>query len=262
MVIELFTLCWNEAKIIPYVIDYWKHLRSQVDGFRVTVFDNCSSDDSERILSRYDWIDVRHFESNGLNDIIQRRIKDDAWKEARGRCDFVIVCDLDEVLYSVDLRGELNRMKEGGYNVLGTPLYTLCGDCVPLYRSDKLLHESIGMAYCQRTNVSHPNLAKFMLFDPNITDEMNPSVGWHLCNPSPFRLYESGKVFCIHIDKGLDEDFFVERRRVLRDRLSNENKRRGYSLEYSFSDEEQRKIYRENQAKAIDINEVIICNGR
>ena len=40
MKVDLYTLCWNEIKIIPFVIDYWKNIKEQIDEFHVYVYDN------------------------------------------------------------------------------------------------------------------------------------------------------------------------------------------------------------------------------
>ena len=32
MKIDLYTLCWNEMKIIPFVIDYWKNIKNQIEN--------------------------------------------------------------------------------------------------------------------------------------------------------------------------------------------------------------------------------------
>ena len=63
MKIEVYTLCWNEMDILPWVIDYWQKYASHV-----TVFDNGSTDGSPWLLGRYDWITVKPFESGGFND--------------------------------------------------------------------------------------------------------------------------------------------------------------------------------------------------
>ena len=51
--IALITLCYNESKIMPFVIDYWKQFVTHAN-----VFDNGSTDNSREILSKYDCITV------------------------------------------------------------------------------------------------------------------------------------------------------------------------------------------------------------
>lgn len=53
MKVDLYTLCWNEIKIIPFVIDYWKNIKEQVDEFHVYIYDNGSDDGSVEELRKY-----------------------------------------------------------------------------------------------------------------------------------------------------------------------------------------------------------------
>ena len=95
-----YTLMYNESEIIPYVVDYWIHLHSQLDEFKVVVYDNNSTDNSVELLSKYPWIEIRHFQSDGHNDVIHQQLKQDCWKESKGRADWCCVCDFDEILWS------------------------------------------------------------------------------------------------------------------------------------------------------------------
>ena len=53
--------------------------------------------------------------------------------------------------------------------------------------------------------------------------------------------------FCLHVDKGLSEDFYVEKRKKMAKNLSDTNKQYGMCVEYSKSEEESRKEYKEHQ---------------
>ena len=118
MSIHLYTLCWNEMDILPFVIDYWKLLPIT----KAVVYDNGSTDGSIEYLKQFNWIEVRHFDTEGQNDVVQRQIKSEAWKESRGKCDYVIVCDMDEMIYCPNIEDELWYMKTNGYNVMGNAL--------------------------------------------------------------------------------------------------------------------------------------------
>ena len=54
---------------------------------KVVVFDNYSTDNSVELLSKYPWIEIRQFHSDGQNDIIQAQIKNQCWLEAKGKAD-------------------------------------------------------------------------------------------------------------------------------------------------------------------------------
>lgn len=255
MKIHLYTLCWNEMDILPFVIDYWKLLPIE----KAVVYDNGSTDGSIEYLQQYDWIEVRHFETKGQNDLVQRDIKSNAWKESKGKADFVIVCDMDEMLYSKNINEVLQQMKDGGYNVLGNPWYALCYDERPEYDPNKLLHQQGHKFYKQHIN-HHPrwgHLGKFMLFDPNLITDMGYSVGCHIANPQPYlKLFETDKVFALHINKGLSEDYFVQRRKKMANNLSVVNKRSGMCFEYWKAEEESRNEYRKYQEQSVDVNKL------
>lgn len=257
MKLILYTLCFNEADIIPYVVDYWKNLQSQLDEFNVVVFDNYSSDNSVELLSKYPWIEIRQFQSDGHNDIIQAQIKNVCWLEAKGKADFVIVQDFDEILWTHQLREELKYMKDNDLNVMATKGWTFCGSETPQYQEGKYLHQLVKRGYYQYMNhmAQFKQFFKFMLIDPNKLDTMNWSVGNHICNPKPsMRLYESEKTIVFHINKGLSEQYFVDKRKRMGERLSQLNKRYGMGVEYLKSEEATREEYKQYQANSIDIS--------
>ena len=256
MVVHLYTLCWNEEDIIPYVLQYWERIRSEVE-LHVVVFDNGSTDKSLGLLSPYGWIEVRHFDTDGMNDIVQKSIKNSCWKESKGKCDFVIVCDMDEVLYSNCFKEVLDEMKVSGCNIMGTKWYAFCGDKMPVYSPDVLLHEQVKYGYTQYVNHTQQwgGLGKFMLFDPNLVDDMNWSVGNHVSHPVPSAdVFYTDKVVAFHINKGFSEDYFVQRRQYMYKRLSETNKKGGLCYEYGYSEEQMRNEYRGYQKRSIDIS--------
>lgn len=254
MTIHLYTLCWNEMDILPFVIDYWKRLPIT----KAVVYDNGSTDGSVEYLKQFDWIEVRHFETKGMNDEIQRDTKNSCWKESVGKCDFVIICDMDEVLYSNDIISELNFMKENGYNVLATNWYALCGDKKPKYQNGVLLHEIIKTVYKQKINWQYNDIGKFMLFDPNSISEMNYDIGCHEANPKPLlKLYKSDNILAIHFNKGFGVDYFIERRKTMNKRLSDVNKKHGFCYEYGLPEEKIAQEYNSNKSKSFNIMELL-----
>ena len=251
MKIHLYTLCWNEMAILPFVVDYWKAMGVE----KVVVFDNGSTDGSDIYLRQFPFVEVRHFDSDGMNDAILRDIKNTCWKESIGKCDFVIVCDMDELLYSPIFHEELGKMRDGGYNVLGCRWHTLCEDNYPVYHAGRLLHTRCHKFYHQHINRLRPDLGKFILFDPNKVEDMGYGVGAHKVNVKPeMRLYETGNVFGIHIDKGFGVEYMIHRRHLMNARLSETNRSHNWCFEYGYDDARIRKEYMQKQAVSYDIN--------
>lgn len=101
-----YVVCWNEIDIAPFVVDYWKQYAE-----KVIVYDNGSTDGTIEYLKNYQWIEIRHFETTGLDDTANMNIKNNCWKESKNIADFVVVSDFDECLYSPILEQELDYMK-------------------------------------------------------------------------------------------------------------------------------------------------------
>lgn len=251
--LDWYTLMYNEEDIIPYIHDYWQKLIDEGIDLHVYVYDNYSTDNSVKLLQDIPWITIRQFHSDGQNDIIQAQIKNSCWKESKA--DFVCVSDFDEVLWG-NLAEELEVMKQNGYNVMGTKWYAFCGDEKPTYTPGMYLHQLVKKGYKQHIN-HHPlyhHLGKFMIIDPSKVDNMNWSVGNHIANPQPqMNLYVSDKVVAFHINKGLSEDYFVEKRQKMNKRLSQTNLNWKMCIEYGYPEEQIRQEYRKYQAESVPI---------
>lgn len=257
MKIDWYCLCYNEEVIIPWIVQYWVKLINDGVDLHIYVYDNYSTDKSVELLSKYPWITVMYFKTEGQDDIIQAEIKNNVWKNSKGKADFVVVSDFDEILWSNNLIEELQYMKDNGYNVLGTPWYAFCGDEMPKYDENKYLHQLIKKGYRQYINhhPSYKHLGKFMLFDPNLIDSMHYSVGCHISNPTPYiKLYETDKIVEFHINKGFSEDYFVSRRKIMADNLSVVNRMNGMCTEYWQPEEKTRAEYRKYQKESVDIS--------
>ena len=253
--IHVYVVCWNEMDNIPFVVDYWKRFAE-----RVIVYDNGSDDGSVEYLSQYPWIEVRQFKTNGFDDTANMNIKNSCWKESIGIADFVVVSDLDECLYSPVLESEFDYMKANDITICGPRQYALQGDYYPGYQSDKLLHEIITRVRFQKSNHSTwcDTSGKLMLFDPNKIKETNYGPGCHMANPTgTVKLYDRDKIFCIHINRGFGADYNIKRSRILQERNSPENKRKGYAVHYSFSDERIRSDYQKGTERSINILDIL-----
>ena len=123
MTIHLYTLCWNEMDILPFVVDYWKRFVTHA-----YVYDNGSTDGSVEYLKQFDWITVEHYESDGMDDSKLRDIKNTKWKQSKGNADWVVVCDMDEIVYSKDLGKVLEKASSNGYTAIDCDWYWFCDD--------------------------------------------------------------------------------------------------------------------------------------
>lgn len=247
------TLCFNEMDILPFVKQYWERI-----GCDVVVYDNGSTDGSIEYLSKLPYVTLKHFDSVGQNDVIQKEVKEKAYLELKDKCDILIISDMDEVFYFKN-EAVWDAFISGGYNVLATPIFSLCEDSKPPYIEDKLLHQQCHKFYKQRMN--HMNgfdtYSKLSIFNTKITDKVNMSCGQHYVQTSPqmrVMIYNDG--FCLHTDKGMGLQYKYNIRQRMNANLSDVNKRARMCIEYSDSFEKLAEEYKRNQENSFDINNI------
>ena len=206
MKIDVYCLCKNEIKLLPFFIDYWKALADDVD---VYIYDGNSTDGCREEFAKHDWIHVIDFETDALDDNNHRLLKNECWKQSRGKADFVMVSDFDETIFSYDvqtLREELIRMKTAGGTILLPLSFNLIPDTFPEYQEGKYLHELAQYGFNDAVWEAKP-----ILFDPNNIDEYNVSLGGHTAFPTGnVKWYISKKLFLVHA-KFLGYDYYEER---------------------------------------------------
>ena len=241
MKIEVFTICWNEMAILPFAVDYWRRFAS-----RVTVYDNGSTDGSVEWLKQNasDLVTVVPFDTGGhKNNTIHCNMKNDYWKQARGRADLVVVCDMDEFLIT-DLDA-LEKMLADGATVCRPQWIDLVSLKMPKYKAGKYLHQ-----LCQK-GIRNPG-SKAVLFNPNKIDEMNYGPGAHLCNPTgDVKWADNTGIVVLHVNNALSLDYRLMRYHALCERRSQQDKNLGYGVHYTKTDDEIRAEWQQ-QVKAAE----------
>ena len=244
VVVWVYTLCYNEEKVLPFIIDYWKKYAT-----RVFVYDNGSTDNSINILEQYDWIEVRHFDSSGFDDEINKNMKNQIWKEAKGKgVDFVQVCDIDEVIWAEDIKNELLNFKRSNAVIWDCKCYNIVTREFPEYDGG-LLNDRDG-ALCAYDKI----MSKKLLFKPDYVNDMNYSEGCHSCKPVGLNmtLYSNDNIKMFHI-RNLGLEYLIEKYRHNQKRLSDNNKKHGWGIHYNFSDFRIRKEFEKRLSDGIEI---------
>lgn len=245
--VHLYTLCYNEMAIIPFAVDYWKTVAD-----KVFVLDNGSTDGSVEYLSKIPWVEVIHFsDGTGFNDRLNMDIKNNVWKASKGRADFVIVTDFDEFIYAKDLRGELQGMKDRGETICTPRGYNVYSKTFPDYEEGKFCHEMCGKAVYDKM------YCKTAIFNPNEITEIRYNPGAHKSNPrGNIKWYTGNKIFLLH-HKNLGIEYVLKRYKELRERLSQENKKNGWGVHYSFEENKIKRDFNDNYNKCENIEDVI-----
>lgn len=248
------TLCKNEQDIIPFAIQYWRKVAD-----KVIVYDNGSTDNSIELLSKEDFIEVRHFDSNGQNDFIQRDVKVNAFNEFKDIYDIIIITDLDEVFYFNDWNSVASEFVESDNNILSVPIYSLCEDDKPQYNDDKPLHQLCCKFYKQKMNHAPrmENYSKHSIFNCKAIKGLSMTVGQHITNVTPKnKILFADCGFCLHIDKGFGIEYKHNIRKQMNNNLSQENKTHKLCFEYAKDFEELKEEYINNQKNSFNINEI------
>lgn len=226
-IVHYYAVCWNEEKILPFMLDYYSQF---VDNF--FIYDNHSTDNSIRILSEQKKVEVIKFQTdNTFNDIIHTDIKNECWKKSRGRADFVIVCDVDEFLYHPQITDFLSKCLEGRYSFFTLKGYNMYASTFPQYNSQKLLVDII------QNGIFDKLFCKSIIFDPHKIIEINYSPGSHVCYPwGIVKTKVEDELLLLHY-KNLGIDYVLGRYAMYRNRLSQINIEKDYGVEYLQEDE-------------------------
>jgi glycosyltransferase involved in cell wall biosynthesis len=95
MTIWLYCICRNEIQILPYFL---RHYVPWVD--KLIFYDDQSDDGTRQLIQATPKTELRNWPgSSGLDDAAFLDFANEQWKEARGKAEWVIWVDSDELLY-------------------------------------------------------------------------------------------------------------------------------------------------------------------
>lgn len=203
MTLETFAVCYNEERIMPYFMRHYSQYGS------VTVFDNYSTDRSSEIAESMG-ATVFQFDSGGeFREDILTHIRNICWKDSQA--DWIIVTDIDELVYHKDLFKRLLRVKE---SVILPRMFNMYSDTFPVSK-DQIYDE---VKYGVEWN------SKMCLFRRKDIIEMNYEPGCHFANPEGnFSLNFKSDIINLHF-KNLGQDYVNNRNAELASRQSEVNR--------------------------------------
>jgi hypothetical protein len=165
MKIWLYTVTFNEAKILPFFLRHYEQFCE-----RIIIFDDKSTDGTRDIIKACPVAELREYpHGNGLDDRDFITLAQNTYREARGRADWVIWVDPDELLYHRHLVPLLADLKAKGVQVPGTRGFQMISERFPTTIS-QIYHEV-------NEGIEDPSYAKSCVFQPEC--EMNWDPGKH-----------------------------------------------------------------------------------
>jgi len=248
MNITVYTVCFNEQLMLPHFLNHYSRIAN-----RIVLYDNQSTDNSVSLARTYPNIEIHSFDTNGrLSELTLTSIRENCWKN--DIADYVIVCDVDELLYcdNTDLRDFLSLRSD--YSVFQPLGFEMVADRFP---SDytRSIHEQVQVGVYSR------GYSKMVLFDPKCISAMNFSPGSHYAYPTGrhVNIYRADRrlgkttgydLKLLHY-KNLGFEYRENRHRCLAERLTVDAVRpRGYGFHYAMEKEEQRAQFRKLRRRA------------
>src|SRR6266850_7001210 len=155
MEIHLYTVCWNDGHMLPFFFRHYDRFVS-----RYFFFDDGSSDGSLELLHARPNVVVQQFVRSDPDSFVlsEQSFSNECWKLSRGSADWVIVTDIDEHLFHVDLTELLKRYKSLGVTFIPAVGYQMISEDFP-HRDETL---------CETRTRGAPwhRYSKPSLFDP------------------------------------------------------------------------------------------------
>jgi hypothetical protein len=112
MKIHLYFINFNDSYYLPFIAKHYAFCE------KIIMFDNYSTDHSVTLANKLGF-EVRSFGKPGeLNDQHYLDVKNNCWKESRGKADYVIVCDADEFIWGDYTKLTCSLPKSEGYNMI------------------------------------------------------------------------------------------------------------------------------------------------
>lgn len=223
--IEAFILAFNEEETIHLTIKHYQSFCS-----RITILNNHSTDRTVEI-AKVMGCRISNFGTPGiLNDRDYINVKNECWKESR--YDWVIVCDADEILETPkNLLLSETIVKTSGWNVFS-------------YDMPQKSWSEITTGYYEE------NYSKTVMFRPKWITDINFRVGCHVSSPRGDVQWSQQVHTLFHYRNVGGPQRLIERHRLYRPRMSEENLQRNWGHHYLVSDEERVKEWEEKYSRS------------
>lgn len=233
MSISIYVLSYNEIHKMKFMID---HYRSRFSDCHIVVYDNGSNDGSPKIAQNNgcEVIDYSHLSGGTLNDGLHSRLKSQIWKDAK--TDWVISADLDELLDITE--DEIKQEENLGTTIIKTEAYTLVN-----------LTDDYDLS-TMKYGIRDGGYDKKICFNKKFIKDINFGVGSHSANPVGTAKI-SDKTYYIHHYRDLNPEHCVKKAQATTQRLSAENRRYGWGIQCTRSEDELRKDYERLRGIAI-----------
>lgn len=238
---DLYTICWNEARMLPY---FFRHYDRFVEHY--IFYDDGSTDGTLDILAGRSNVEVRPFVRAVPDSYVRSAqvLHENMWKESRGRADWVIITAVDEHLHHPDLSGYLTRLSREDITAVPALGYQMIAQDFP--GGDGLLAETVTFG------APFAPMSKLSIFNPASIAATGFELGRHMARPEGrVRFPQRDEVFNLHY-KYMGLAYTHERHQMLKTGLGPTDLANRWGHRYQFSLQELERDYRDFEARAID----------
>ncbi len=243
MTVHLYTLCWNEADILPF---FFRHYDPVVD--RYVVADDGSTDGSLDILRAHPKVEVRRFQRVVTDSFVlsQQRFQNEVWTESRGRADWVIITAIDEHLTVAGGLGPyLARCKAEGVTLMVALGYQMVSEAFP--EPHECLVET------RRRGAPFGVMNKLGIFNPDALTDTGFEPGRHMARPKGRLVFPRRDELMLFHYKLMGKARMLARHREQATGLGPLDQLRGLGLHYSHSEAALLQEWEAFDRSAIDL---------
>lgn len=197
--IDLYCLCWNDARLLPH---FFQHYDDLVD--RYFVFDTGSTDESLALLQDHPKVTLGHIDllHQSYADA-KRRLSDTLWKRSRGAADWIVVVDIAELLFRPDFKAYLAACTAAGVTAVRSVGYEMVSEAFP--------EPGAMLAHSITRGVRTEDYDKLCVFNPDALTDLYFAAGRREAAPTGRVVYpETPEVLLLHYEQ-LGVDYAVRR---------------------------------------------------
>ena len=243
MRVHLYTVCWNEADMLPF---FFRHYDPFVE--RYVVFDDGSTDGSLEILNSHSKVELRQFKRTVPDSFVlsHRKLQDQVWKESRGKADWVIVTAIDEHL---EVKGRmdayLSACSRAGVTLLPALGFQMLSSDMPGIDERLASTRTFGAPW--------DDMNKLNIFNPDAIRKTGFEVGRHSAKPVGILHFPPRDELMLLHYKYLGFERTYKRQCALSRGLGATDKARDWGFQYHWSVEQLRNHWDGFFAQAVDI---------
>ncbi|MEO6292677.1 MAG: glycosyltransferase family 2 protein [Burkholderiaceae bacterium] len=225
---------------------FFKHYDPIVRKY--VVFDDGSTDDSLAMLKKHPKVELRPMPVPVDTDsriVSQLAVLEESWQESKGDADWVIVTDIDELIWHPNLAAYLRDMLEQGVTVIPALGFDMIAEDMPQARdclTDVVVFGAPTHLY-----------SKINIFSPNAIQSMRFTLGRHHAKPlGRVQIPADDKLFLLHY-KYLGFDRLVKRNVQYLTRQRSKDLQYEWGAQYSWDEQRLRQEWQTVKLRAINV---------